>query len=185
MRALGRSDWRIAAIGASGRRPRRRTRGNSIKGPSPGCCLHQSIAARNRALEASRSRERARSSGDPILPRTSAKRCREPFGTCPGDVGIDLCKRLVGNTLQCFAKPDQETFNCKLALVVGQVTDFSIAGDQFLCFAAGAHCRQGGAARRRRTATTGLVRRHGRDRHRRAAGIPACADFTRAVAGDN
>lgn len=107
-----------------------------IMGLTQGSCLHQSTAAKHQACEASHSRARARSSGDPILPRTSGKRCRETLWGLPNDGGIDLPQRLVGNTLQCFAEPDQQAFNCKLALVVGQVADFGVVRDKFQCFAA-------------------------------------------------
>ena len=43
----------------------------------------------------------------------------KPLGTCPSNVGIDLRQRLVRNTLQRFAEPDQQTFDRKLALAVG------------------------------------------------------------------
>ena len=41
-----------------------------------------------------------------------------------------------------------DAFNRKLALVVGQVTDFCVVHDQFQCFAAGAHRCRDSAARR-------------------------------------
>ena len=71
----------------------------------------------------------------------------------------------LGNALQRFAEPDQEPFNRKLPLAVGQVAVFGVVRNEFQRFAASAHCRHSGAARRRRAATTGVIRRHGRDRH--------------------
>lgn len=48
---------------------------------------------------------------------------------------------MVRNALQCFAEPDQETFDCKLALAVGQVAVLSVVCNEFQRFAAGVVAR--------------------------------------------
>jgi hypothetical protein len=129
--------------------------------------VRRSTAAASRAWEASRSRARARSSGDPVLLRTNGMRCWSQSVSMSGWE----CSS------EASAEPDQEAFNCKLALVVGQVTDFGVVYDQFQRFAAGAHrcCGQRrealrrdrlGAAQKTRTRSVPTRRRNSGRRRR-------------------
>src|SRR6185437_13537874 len=86
---------------------------------------------------------------------------RKPLGPAQAMLESICVKVWLGILFQCFAESDQEALNGKLALAVGQVTDFSIVSDEFLCFAARAQCGHGGTMRRRRPPAAARVRRHG------------------------